>query len=87
MKALFIGTGFVLLTLAALGQGGGTSVESQRALVDGYCSACHNDDTKSGGFSFTELDLSRPDKNAEQAERVIRKIRAGMMPPAGAPRP
>ena len=33
------------------------------------------------------MDLDRPELNAEQVEKVIRKVRSGMMPPAGAPRP
>src|SRR5688500_1946596 len=87
MKGLLVCVALVILTLVAFGQDNGTTLESHRALVNGYCSSCHNDETKSGGFSFTELDLARPDKNPEQAERVIRKIRSGMMPPAGARRP
>jgi cytochrome c551/c552 len=58
-----------------------------RALVNQYCLGCHNDKIKSGGFSWSKLDLSHPEENGEQAEKAIRKIRAGMMPPAGAPRP
>ena len=60
---------------------------AQKALVDRYCAGCHNDKLKSGGFSWSNLDLAHPDQNADQAEKVIRKLRAGMMPPAGAPRP
>src|SRR5262249_47230427 len=52
-----------------------------------YCTGCHNDRVKSGGFSFQKLDLAHIDQNAEQAEKVITKLRAGMMPPAGLPRP
>ncbi len=58
-----------------------------RALVNQYCLGCHNDKVKSGGFSWTKLDLAHPEQEAEQAEKAIRKIRAGMMPPPGAPRP
>jgi len=64
-----------------------TSVESQRALVNQYCAGCHNDKVKSGGFSWAAVDLAHPDQSAAQMERVVRKIRAGMMPPAGARRP
>ncbi len=59
----------------------------QQALVDQYCAGCHNDRRKSGGFSWTTIDLNEPARNAEMSERVIRKLRAGLMPPAGAPRP
>jgi hypothetical protein len=58
-----------------------------RTLVNQYCVGCHNDKIASGGFSWTKLDLARPEQNAAHAEKAIRRIRAGMMPPAGAPRP
>ena len=64
-----------------------TTVDAQRAFVQQYCIGCHNDRLKSGGFSWTELDVARPDHNAKRAEDVIRKVRAGLMPPAGARRP
>jgi len=63
------------------------SVASQQAVVKQYCAGCHNDRLKSGGFSFGAFDLAHPEQNAEQSEKVIRKLRAGMMPPAGMPRP
>ncbi len=64
-----------------------TTVEAQRAFVQTYCAGCHNERVKSGGFSWTELDVARPHLNARRAEDVIRKVRAGLMPPAGARRP
>lgn len=60
---------------------------SHQAVVDAYCAGCHNDRRKSGGFSWTALDLADPGANAVQAEKVIRRLRAGLMPPAGAARP
>src|SRR5690242_17041453 len=69
-------------------QNDATSVDSQRAMVNQYCVKCHNDTLKSGGFSWTtDLDLAHPEQNAKEAGKVIRKVRAGMMPPAGSPRP
>jgi uncharacterized protein DUF1592/uncharacterized protein DUF1588/uncharacterized protein DUF1585/uncharacterized protein DUF1595/uncharacterized protein DUF1587 len=59
----------------------------QRALVDQYCVACHNDRLKSGGLALSTLNLDGPDQSAEVAEKVIRKLRGGLMPPAGAKRP
>jgi len=64
-----------------------TSVDAQRAFVQQYCAGCHNERVKSGGFSWTELDVARPDHNPKRTEDVIRKVRAGLMPPAGARRP
>jgi hypothetical protein len=59
----------------------------QRALIKQYCVACHNDTLKSGGMTLTSLDLDAPGQSAEVAEKVIRKLRGGLMPPAGAKRP
>ena len=56
-------------------------------LTDRYCVGCHTDKTRSGGFSLSQLDLVHPERNAAVAERVILKVRTGMMPPAGQPRP
>jgi len=61
--------------------------QPQRALVDQYCGGCHNDRLKSGGFSWSQIDLNRPDQNVAMAERVLRKMKSGLMPPAGSPRP
>jgi Protein of unknown function (DUF1592)/Protein of unknown function (DUF1588)/Protein of unknown function (DUF1587)/Protein of unknown function (DUF1585)/Protein of unknown function (DUF1595) len=58
-----------------------------QTLVNRYCAGCHNDKLKSGGFSWTKVDPSHPEKSPEAAEKVIRMLHAGMMPPPGAPRP
>jgi hypothetical protein len=88
MKAFIVTCGALLLTTAvAAGQNAAQPADSQRALVDQYCAGCHNDKLKSGGFSFAEFDMVHPEQNAERAEKIIRKLRAGMMPPAGARRP
>ena len=63
------------------------SVESQQALVDQYCAYCHNDTTRSGGFSWADVDLAHPERSAARVEEIIRKLRVGLMPPAGAGRP
>ena len=76
----------VLSAGAASAQTNVQAVESQKALVQKYCTGCHNDTLKSGGFSWTRLDLAHPDQNAPAAERVM-ETAAGMMPPSGAPRP
>ncbi|MBI4471290.1 MAG: DUF1592 domain-containing protein [Acidobacteria bacterium] len=83
---LLILAGLLNASLVLLGQAD-RAVDSKRALVTQYCAGCHNDRTKSGGFSWTEVDLARPEQHTERLEAVIRKLRAGMMPPAGARRP
>lgn len=97
MKVFRVGGGLTALALMlAVQQSRGaapdqaaapTTVEGQRAFVQTYCAGCHNERVKNGGFSWTELDVARPDLNAKRAEDVIRKVRAGLMPPAGARRP
>jgi hypothetical protein len=65
------------------------SVAEQTALVKQYCVGCHNDRNKdrTSGLSFQSFDAATIDKHPEVAERMIRRMRAGMMPPVGAKRP
>ena len=63
------------------------SAEAQQALVDQYCIWCHDDVEKSGDLSMSGLDLAEVGQNTEIVEKMIRKLRAGMMPPLGQPRP
>ncbi len=63
------------------------SPEAQQAIIDQYCGYCHDDVEMSGGMSMSGLDLTHVEESAELAEMMIRKLRAGMMPPTGAPRP
>src|SRR6266850_696455 len=58
-----------------------------RALLDKYCVTCHNQKLKTAGLSLEAADFARPSNNADVWEKVIRKLRAEMMPPVGAPRP
>ena len=61
--------------------------EKQRALLDRYCVTCHNDRVKTANLSLQGLDLARAGEHAELWEKVIRKLRAGVMPPPNLPRP
>ncbi|MCA1585741.1 MAG: DUF1592 domain-containing protein [Acidobacteria bacterium] len=61
--------------------------EAQNALVAEYCATCHSERGKAGGLSLAAFDAAAVDKDVEVAEKMIRKLRAGMMPPAGAKRP
>jgi mono/diheme cytochrome c family protein len=58
-----------------------------RALIDQYCLGCHSDRAKAGGLALSALNLDAAHQSAEVAEKVIRKLRGGLMPPAGARRP
>jgi hypothetical protein len=57
------------------------------ATLKTYCISCHNDRTKTGELTLEHADLTDVPKSAELWEKVIRKVRAGMMPPASMPRP
>ena len=59
----------------------------QTALVKQYCATCHNDRSKAGQMSLQSFDAATLEEHGELAEKMIRKIRSGMMPPSGARRP
>jgi hypothetical protein len=63
------------------------AVATHRATLNQYCVTCHNDRLKTGGLALDIVDLNRVGANAAIWEKVIRKLRAGMMPPQGKPRP
>src|SRR4029453_9005593 len=64
-----------------------TSPGAYRALLDQYCVTCHNERAKTAGLTLDKLDLDRVADAAETWEKVVRKLRGGMMPPQGRPRP
>ena len=57
------------------------------AVIDEYCVRCHSDRRLSGDMSLESFDAGTPEANARLAEKIIHKLRAGMMPPVGARRP
>ena len=86
--------------LALLGVGGGIGVTAQgqsspngsamspeRALITQYCGGCHNSRAQAGGLSLDGADPSRVGEHREIWEKVVRKLRARAMPPAGSRRP
>ena len=52
-----------------------------------YCISCHNERLHTAGLTLEGLDSNHPASNSETWEKVVRKLRTGSMPPAGAPRP
>jgi len=60
---------------------------SNQALITRYCVTCHNQRLKTANLALDTLPLTHPEQDAVVWERAIRKLRAGMMPPPGAPRP
>jgi mono/diheme cytochrome c family protein len=64
-----------------------TTAASERALLDQYCVTCHNQRLQTAGLLLDKLDPASMHDHAETWEKVVRKLRAGMMPPSGMPRP
>ena len=63
---------------------------SHQALLDRYCVTCHNERMSDRGtvpFAFDGLDIADVGADAAAWEKVVRKLRLGMMPPSGRPRP
>ena len=58
-----------------------------RALLDRYCVTCHNERLQTANLMLDQVDLEQAGDHAEQLEKVVRKLRAGQMPPEGRPRP
>ena len=58
-----------------------------RAVIDRYCTDCHNDAERTGELSLESLALDDVGAHAEAWEAVVRKLRGRMMPPAGEPLP
>jgi mono/diheme cytochrome c family protein len=65
----------------------GQSAPDYRALINQYCVTCHNEKTKVGGLALDSAGLDNIPANADIWEKVIRKVRVGMMPPQGFPGP
>ena len=52
-----------------------------------YCTDCHNDAERTAGLSFEGVDADELTRRADVGEAVVRKLRTGLMPPLGEPRP
>ncbi len=61
--------------------------DAQRAVVNKYCVVCHSTKLHTGGLSLQDADWNNVAAGAETWEKVIRKLRAGSMPPQGMPHP
>ena len=90
------------LLAASATQTAPASAEAVRRLLDRYCVACHNErrvtalstsasvldaQLRGAGLALDRVDAERPSTDAELWERVIERLKAGSMPPAGRPRP
>ena len=58
-----------------------------QAIVSQVCTNCHNDRRLLGNLTLERFEVEGAHLEAETAEKMIRKLRAGMMPPPGIRRP
>lgn len=60
---------------------------AQQAVVNRYCVTCHNEKLRTANLLLDKADIVNVAADAPIWEKVVRKLRAGAMPPAGMPRP
>ncbi len=63
------------------------ATDAAQAVVDQTCRRCHNDRARYGNLSLDRFEVARAGDDHPLAEKIIRKVRTGLMPPAGAARP
>ena len=64
-----------------------SAASSQRQTLDRYCVTCHNQRLVTAGLKLDDADVANPGTGAEIWEKVVRKLRTGMMPPPNMPQP
>jgi cytochrome c553 len=62
-------------------------IDKAQAVVRSTCAGCHNDRTRSGNISLESFIVSSAGEHSDITEKMIRKLRAGQMPPPGSRRP
>ena len=63
------------------------SVSAPRDVIATYCTSCHNQRLKTAGLTLDSINVDDVAGSAEIWEKVVRKVRGGLMPPAGARQP
>src|SRR5262245_29164873 len=86
MKSLLFFVGIVICASLTIAQNPAPN-PAPRALIDQYCVTCNNQRAKTAGLMLDKLDPAHVGQDREAWEKVVRKLRAGMMPPQGMPRP
>lgn len=61
--------------------------EPDWAILESYCQDCHNFEDYSGSIAFDIMSRDELLQDNEVWEKAVRRIRTGLMPPAGEPRP
>jgi len=84
---------FAFTTMIAAGAGGqaqpapAAAPAPDTAFLKQYCLTCHSDRVKAGALTLASLDVTAVEGHADVWEKVVRKLRTGMMPPEGVPKP
>src|ERR1051326_582261 len=84
-RVLYAGAVIALLQVRAAGQT--AAPDQHRAMLNTYCTGCHNSRAKIGGLALDALDLQAAPADAEIWEKALRKLRGHLMPPPGSPQP
>ena len=75
------------IALPAMAQDSSAPSAPYRTLLNRYCVTCHNERLRTAGLTLDTENVAAVTEHAEVWEKVIRKLRAGAMPPEGMPRP
>jgi cytochrome c553 len=83
-------TRFAAFLMATLAFGADPFLDSVKPVLQAHCASCHGAKSPAGGLSIPAM-LAMPSsetlRQRDTWERIAGKIRAGEMPPPGAPRP
>ena len=63
------------------------SAASTREFIDRYCAFCHDERLATAGLRLDLVDFARVAEHPEVLEKVVRKLRTGIMPPPEMPQP
>jgi hypothetical protein len=75
-----------VIVFANAGVAHAASVDSE-AIIDKYCAVCHNSNDFAGGIDLEFASTASIAEQPQIGEKVIKRLRAGMMPPVGKARP
>src|ERR1700689_5756661 len=87
LRVLYAFALLAAFTTAASAQAPASGAPAARALVNQYCTGCHNQKLKTADGALDLLDTSKVETDAKTWEKVLRKVSAGEMPPPKLPRP
>jgi mono/diheme cytochrome c family protein len=85
--ALYVGGTVTAARQAPAATSSTAIADTPQTVISRSCVSCHNDRTRSGNLSLQTFDVATADQHTDIAERMIRKLRAGQMPPPGSRRP